>query len=302
MKRENSESNSSCRESILDHAFESQNGGSPKRFAYVVQITLLSTMLSALLLLVHGFSQEFFTFQFGGMAGVAIGDDFKCATYSVLSLGLALPQCVNDSQSFGIMLLQCVYFFYTVMTPVLCLTLLIILMVCPLTIRWQRALLVTAEIANAWGAIEVFLLSVLAAVLQISTFASFMVGDRCKEINHLAEKIFDDDGTTLDCFTVDASVESSCWYLIVGALLNSWVVSFALRFTHAAVEERSARLSSQHEQIFLLQSHRGDNHGWTMVQQLMDFPLIGNFLFFPVPDLASVSEQVVPLLEDHDSE
>ena len=55
-----------------------------------------------------------------------------------------------------------------------CLASLLALLVYPTTQKIQRKLLVAAEIANAWSAVEVFVLSIVAALFQISTFASFI--------------------------------------------------------------------------------------------------------------------------------
>jgi hypothetical protein len=43
------------------------------------------------------------------------------------------------------------------------------------------------------------------------------------------------------CYTVEASVDHNCWYLVTGVFLNSFVVSVVLRFAHCAMDERIAR-------------------------------------------------------------
>ena len=43
------------------------------------------------------------------------------------------------------------------------------------------------------------------------------------------------------CYTVEAFVDHSCWYLVAGVFLNSFVVSVVLRFAHCAMDERIAR-------------------------------------------------------------
>jgi hypothetical protein len=121
-----------------------------------------------------------------------------------------------------------------------------ILLMHPMTLQRQRSLLVAAEIANAWSAVEVFVLSIVAALLQISTFASFIIADKCDLINRLAEDLIGGDLIPNDdavCFTVKASVEPNCWYLVVGVLLNSFIISMGLRLAHAAMDERLAQSS-----------------------------------------------------------
>jgi hypothetical protein len=290
------------RESILEHAFEGPEGSLPRRLGRPFQVLLLSSLVVTLILLVVGFQKEFFTFQFGGIAEFVLGDDDNSASYSVLSLGGAILQSVENPQSLGIAFLQGAYYFYTVLTPILCLFVLLILMVWPMALKHQRRFLVVAEIANAWSAIEVFLLSIVAALLQISSFASFMIGDKCDLINRLAAEMFYDRDVDTTCFNVDASVESACWYLILGAILNSSLVSLCLRLSHAALEERTARSSTDQEQSFVIGSHVGDNHGWSMVQKLIGIPLIGSILFPPVANPFTVIEEEVNLLDDDEAE
>mmetsp|Transcript_19550 Transcript_19550/g.34375 ORF Transcript_19550/g.34375 Transcript_19550/m.34375 type:complete len:851 (+) Transcript_19550:3-2555(+) len=281
-------------ESILEHAFEGGNADSPKRLSRGFQAIVLSSLVVTLILLVLGYVQESFIFEFGGLAGLALGEEYTGAAYSVLTLGAAIPQSVENSGSIGISFLQTVYFSYTIVTPVLCLFLVLILMIWPMTIKRQRHFLVLAEIANAWSAIEVFLLSIVAALLQISTFASFMIGDKCDGINSLAGEIFGREDVDTECFTVDASVESNCWYLVVGAMLNSWLVSFCLKFSHAAVEERSALLLNDETEPFLRESYGGGNHGWTMVQNLISLPMVGRLIFVPMTNsLAALEEEFI---------
>lgn len=109
----------------------------------------------------------------------------------------------------------------------------------PLTLDRQLFILSLAEVVNAWSAMEVFALSVIAAVLQISTFASFMIGDRCYYIEETLKDFMETDDTA--CFSVEASVSSSAWILVMAALLHSLLVSTVLRLAHIATRERIQR-------------------------------------------------------------
>jgi hypothetical protein len=232
-------------ESIFDHEFDVQDDGPKHRLSRVFQVLLFSCGLAATTFLTLGFSQKSFTFEFGGLAGMALGDGNR-TSYSLLSLGAAIPRSVEDPRSIGVIFLQIAYYFFAVVTPVSCLIFLMILLMYPMTLQRQRSLLVAAEIANAWSAVEVFVLSIVAALLQISTFASFIIGDKCDLINRLAEDLIGGDLIPNDdavCFTVKASVQPNCWYLVVGVLLNSFIISIGLRLAHAAMDERLAQSS-----------------------------------------------------------
>jgi len=292
-------SGGSSKLSILNHEFKARNENSPKRLSRVVQALLLLTMVSTLGLLLCGFVKNCFTFEIGGLAGIMLGEDSSRTSYSVLSLGTALPSSVENPQSLSIVFLQAIYFFFTIVTPILCLMILILLMIIPMTLKWQRCCMVAAEIARSWSAIEVFLLSILAALLQISTFASFMIGDKCGEINMLAQEIFEEEDVETVCFTVDASVESNCWSLLVGTFLNSLLVSFCLRFTQNVLDERmEGPLNTEGERSSPDVMTSSTKQSRALVRQLIEFPFIGRILFVAISNSNSVSEEAVTPLEN----
>jgi hypothetical protein len=82
-------------------------------------------------------------------------------------------------------------------------------------------------------------LSIVAALLQISTFASFIIGDRCDLINGLAKDLIRGDlipNEDAVYFRVEASVEPNCWYLVVMLLLISFIISMGLQLAHAVMQ------------------------------------------------------------------
>jgi len=244
------------RRSVLDHAFDVEDNGPRRPLSRFFQVTIFVSCLSAMMFLILGFGQKSFSFEFGGLAGIALGDKNK-ASYSLLSLGAAIPRSVEDSNSTGVLFLQIAYYFYAVLTPIACLILLMVLLLYPTTPKIQHRLLVAAEIANAWSAVEVFVLSIVAALFQISTFASFIIGGKCDLVNQIARTLVGGNiipANDAVCFRVVASVQSNSWYLVVGVLLNSFAVSLVLRIAHPAVHERTGRCyqDSLARQLFAL--------------------------------------------------
>jgi len=299
MQHHAEDSGSHAKTSILNHGFKAQNENSHKRLSRIVQGLLLLFVISTMGILIWGFLLESYTFEIGGLAGIILGEDVRRMSYSVLSLGAALPSSVEDPQSPSIMFLQGTFFFFTMVTPVLCLILIIVLMVMPLTLKSQKYLLVAAEIANSWSAIEVFLLSILAALFQISTFATFMIGDKCDEINLLAKSIFGEEDVDAVCFTVDASVESNCWCLLVGALANFLLVSFCLGFAETALAEKLEDSCRGQEPSSSSEILRDSNMcRQTFIQKLHGIPFISSILFVPVPGSYPESGEGAMPLED----
>jgi hypothetical protein len=272
-------------ENILAHSFNGQGEEPPKRLSLLLKVFLICLIVCTTVLLVLGFSQESFTFEFGGLAGLAMGDDNNVASYSAISIGTAIPQSLmKDPTDLGAVVLQLSYFLFTIFNPIACLNVTLVLMVWPMALTTQRQVLMVADVLNAWSAIEVFLLSIVAAVLQIPQFAAFLVGDKCDLINEVAQSIFDSDTFNPICFTVHASVNSNCWYLAAGTALNSWLVSFVLKMAHVVIEEREAILIVEADGDMMIATNQPANHGWTVVKSLNAFPVLGKCFLVPVAD------------------
>jgi hypothetical protein len=225
---------------LIDHAFQFDVG--ERVLSHAVKLGMFSFFLVTIVLLAAGMTRESFLFKFGGVAGDLLGER-KDAAYSLISLGRALPSSVEDSTSVAILGLQGAYFLFAVAAPFACLLFLFLLFTCPLPLKRQLTLLTLAEIANAWSAAEVFCLSIVAALLEISTFASFIVGDKCDLVDSVLEQYFADASDT--CYSVKASVKWSACFLLLGVLLNSFLASFALRIAHTAIDERISRECSR---------------------------------------------------------
>lgn len=220
-------------ESVIQHAFHDDVGHhvlSPT-FRHV----LLSIWVGVVILLGIGMNMKSFVFEIDGVAGMVIGDKQRAA-YSLISLGSSISASVENPTSAGMLMLQLAYYFYAVVTPFMCLASLFVLLVLPLSIRWQLFVLSVAEIANAWSAVEVFVLSIAASVFEISTFASFMIGDKCDLIDHILQEQNVSQMTT--CYAVRSFLAANSFCLITAVLLNSAWTSLTLRLAHLALDER----------------------------------------------------------------
>ena len=140
---------------------------------------------------------------------------------------------------FGIRWIEITYYLFALGMPFGCLMVMLILFIMPMKKRTASRVYVLAEVCNAWSAMEVFMISVVAALLEIQQFAAFIVGDKCDPINAFLEKYFDAplDGDDV-CFDVVATLAPDCAYLFTGAALNTIVSWSMLRMAHSALDER----------------------------------------------------------------
>eukprot|EP00592_Proboscia_alata_P024895 CAMPEP_0194446234 /NCGR_PEP_ID=MMETSP0176-20130528/128317_1 /TAXON_ID=216777 /ORGANISM="Proboscia alata, Strain PI-D3" /LENGTH=1187 /DNA_ID=CAMNT_0039272911 /DNA_START=74 /DNA_END=3638 /DNA_ORIENTATION=- len=305
------------KENLIQHAFDTRYNPFRIQFSIPGKVILTILFTSSVLLLGIGIQIESFQLEFKGLAGLFLGKD-SIQSYSLVSLGQAVNDSAQNPGSFGIRCIQFAFFIFSVLMPFTCLALIGILLFVPLTGRIQSNIFSFAEVTNAWSAIEVFVLSIAAALLQISKFAAFMVGDSCDTLNRLLEHFFDDVLEQDDvCFDVQASVGIDSWVLFIGTLLNSLTTYCVLKFAHEALHNRLEREGCWKEQdngdIPTGTSSRARNdHSHTSASKSVSFveglyqSCLCNVLFKDTAEVSSCPEmyagsQQVYKLEDHDT-
>ena len=182
-----------------------------------------------------------FSFYFHGLAGYAL-DLFEIPPhreYSVFELGLSVPKSYEDPNDSVIRFTQIIYFLTVFLMPVAMLINVIILWFVPLPRRAQKFFYTTAEILNAWSCLDVFVIAIIAAILEISQFTSFIVGDKCDAINPFISKYF---YQTLDghntCFEVQAYLQSGCLFLFIAAIIFFISSNIVMKVCRNALDER----------------------------------------------------------------
>jgi len=203
-------------------------------------ITLL--LVASTTLLALGATVPSFEFQFEGAAALVLSylNQTTSNTYSLISLGLALPDSTENPNSLGTRFLQVTYFIFALAIPLTHMVILIGLWLIPLSRKVQRRVFVLTEVLNAWSAIDVFVISLLAALLEIQQFAQFIIGDRCNLINEILRQHFDGALRGDDkCFDVKTKLYTGCWLLFSGAVIYLLSAFVVMRACHKALEEKS---------------------------------------------------------------
>jgi hypothetical protein len=75
------------------------------------------------------------------------------------------------------------FFIFAVAMPCAYVICLLVLWMVPLTYKFQSRLLTLTATIHAWSALEVFVISIIAALLELQQFAQFIIGHRCDLIN-----------------------------------------------------------------------------------------------------------------------
>lgn len=167
-------------------------------------------------------------------------------------MGQSIPQSTQHPDSFGTRLIQSTFFLFALVVPVCHLIALKILWLLPLSARRQKQLYTLCEILNAWSALDVFVVSLLAALLEINQFAAFMVGDKvqyeplvltrpqCDLISYILVHYF---GGLADgkCFEVIPTLDTGCWLLFGACVLYIGAGNVVMRICHQVI----ARISEE---------------------------------------------------------
>jgi len=229
------------KKSLLAYSRRSQAGPS----AFLLSVAPLLVVAVALVAL--GISIPSFEFEFKGAFGylLTLLGDSTISSYSVLSLGGYIPSSSDTPHSVGIIFLQVSFFIFICVMPLLYLVLLIMLWLWPLTYNAQRRLLHITEIAQAWSSLEVFVVAVIAALLELQQFAQFIIGDKCDKINPILHKyahpLLDGDDR---CFDVVASLKTGCWVMFSACVLYLCVGVLVIKCCHKTLSNRLQGLSS----------------------------------------------------------
>lgn len=188
-------------------------------FVYVPGFALVT----ALILVVVGLLLNTFQFTFYGMAALALGPERSMRPFSVISLATALPSASPDPNSFGTRWIQLAFVCFSIVFVLAYNIILVVLWWAPLSNKVQRRLLVSAQVLNAWSALEVFMLSIMAGVLEIQQFAKFIVGTKCDKLDEVVAKIpslADMIPGGVSCFDVKTELKEGFWILLVSVLLS----------------------------------------------------------------------------------
>eukprot|EP01117_Protostelium_nocturnum_P011002 TRINITY_DN3992_c0_g2_i1.p1 TRINITY_DN3992_c0_g2~~TRINITY_DN3992_c0_g2_i1.p1 ORF type:complete len:982 (-),score=368.11 TRINITY_DN3992_c0_g2_i1:214-3159(-) len=170
--------------------------------------------------------------------------------FSLFTLGKSISAAALHPDSFGIRFIQITFFFFAFIIPMAYLVSLSVLWFFPLTKKMQSKLIVFTEVTHAWSALEVFVVSVVASLLQLEQFSQFMLGGKCDIINKVLESYA--SGILGDyplCFGVIATLRSGCWLLFSSCLIYVVMGSVMMHFCHQAVESSDRKLINQSTEI-----------------------------------------------------
>eukprot|EP00931_Biecheleriopsis_adriatica_P117811 TRINITY_DN93298_c0_g1_i1.p1 TRINITY_DN93298_c0_g1~~TRINITY_DN93298_c0_g1_i1.p1 ORF type:complete len:998 (+),score=156.45 TRINITY_DN93298_c0_g1_i1:36-3029(+) len=191
---------------------------------WLIPLSLFASLVIAL----AGAMVNSFQFDFAGLAAVALGEEGSHRPYSLIALGAQLPAASGEPGSVGIRMIQAIFFLFSLVVIIIYHIFLTFLWLQPLYRKSQKRLLAICQVLQAWSAIDVFVVSIIASVMEISRLVDFIVGDKCEAIEQLlkdppaalADHLPPDLLQHPSCVELSTSLKPGCWCLFASALIS----------------------------------------------------------------------------------
>lgn len=195
---------------------------------WALNVLLVFLLVLALCAFTFGIFIKSSSFDFVGLAGwfIDLLDKPTISAYSVIDLGIGIPDCAEFPNSFAVRLTQIVFFLVTIIIPYIHMFALFFLLFLPMTKKRLLSFYYTCETLYAWSCLDVFIISILAAVLEIGQFAFFLVADKCDPIEPIIKQYFSQENYVKGhekCFEVITRVLPGSYFLVGAAVCHTIV-------------------------------------------------------------------------------
>jgi len=200
----------------------------------------------AALLFTWGFFSANFSMVSTGLVGLgleAIEDGGSHSYYSGVDLIKVITsqtKFVDAGSGFGMYLLVCVSVMCLLVVPVSQSCLYAAVWAWPLSIEKIKRLNKINAVLAAWQYVEVYVLAIGVAMLQIGQIAGFMVGEECKALQDPLSQMFSMgflDTKEAQCFSIEGHIQPGLWLMLIACVL--------LNVCGTAVDQLSANVITQ---------------------------------------------------------
>ena len=228
------------------------------------RVAVAAFIVCALVLLVIGASLHTFAIRYEGLGAWVLQElgapiDVKL---SLLSLGHSLWSASEGYQPFAIVCIQIVFFLVAFVVPISHLLALLTLWVVPLPKHHQKRTVRALEVLNAWSSVDVFVVSVLAGVLQLDQLVQFVIGGACDGLNVLLAgplRAFTVGAPV--CFAATTQLEPGFWLLLTAVIIYTMASAAAYLLARAVVDGADERAAAVAELAVTLGGEGGRSAG-----------------------------------------
>ena len=206
-------------------------------FRVLISILLFFTLG---LVIIGSFTTSF-SFHYYGLVKYPLDllDMIPYREFSLIDIGSFLPEYYEYPNNIILRFTQIIYFLTVFLMPMAMLINILFLWFIPLSRRAQKYFYLIAEILNAWSCLDVFVISMIITIIQISQFAAYIVEDKFGLFTPFVSKYLD---KTLDghatCYEVQAKLHSGCLILIIAAIMFFISSNVVMKICRNALDER----------------------------------------------------------------
>lgn len=202
-------------------------------------VLLVAFYLLAFFAIFTGVYAHSFNFKFEGLTGLLLGQDSEIG-YSVVSISEFMVTDSGLDNDLSMRWMQASFVTVCIAMPLATIISILWLWVGPpLSITLQKSLFLFAEVTNAWCALDVFCISLIAAILEIKQFAAFMVGDACDGLNVLLAEYLDSELDGDDkCFDVETTLTDKVSLLFLAMVIIFFLNNISLWLAEISLTRR----------------------------------------------------------------
>ncbi|KAH9260189.1 hypothetical protein BASA81_001358 [Batrachochytrium salamandrivorans] len=256
-------------ESLVNRTYAPMERRRRFKCLWLGSVAVWVVLLAALGITLAGQLSHTFRFTFSGLAQLILTPEKQVTDYSMVSIGAKIPHAAREGgylSGEGWNWFLCIQFFcLAFIIPLLRLVLLMVLWSVPMTLKTTKRLYSLATILSAWSALDVFLVSIVAAVMEIGQLSAEVISYAfggiedtvCGLLGSLPPKLlneilhalgFPSLDLTHGCklFGVDATIFSGTWILFLAILASEIAANLVMEMCEASISERMAMLSAYH--------------------------------------------------------
>ena len=247
-----------ARERLCAHVFELSGVNATSktrrfRFSQFGQLSILILMIIMTILLLVGSSVPSFRMRTAGIAGklLDLGDEGSHDKhYSILSVTAFVSDQATEewSSQVGIRGICALFIFCSFIVPVLQSMLLASIWYTRLSLPGLKIHMIVCEVLGAWQYLEVYMIAIIFALLQIKDLSKVMMQGQCEVIGGFLQTLFDlglIEEEHNDCFYVEASTEDGVYYLLGAAVILNIAQQLCVGAANAAIEDREIQMRGE---------------------------------------------------------
>jgi hypothetical protein len=188
----------------------------------------------SMVLIVAAANVDAFEFVYTGLAGDLIGvvDESQLVRRcSLLTIARELSHASEDAPAFGILYQQMLYLLFALVFPLLVLIVALLLVTLQMSLFEFKVCFYALELGMAHASLDVFIVAIIAAVLQVNQFSQFLEKPFCDPLRRAVPGLG-------NCFAVDTQLLPGTWMIVAAAGFFWCVVQFIQRVVERAVAER----------------------------------------------------------------